>query len=99
MFNEVAHFAFKALKNDQLVFTLAELKKRCPALTEFPSNWNGLGLLQSVKYFDYDARKENLTYHFLHFSIQEYMAAYYISKLSSSEQIRLLKNEFWTIRY
>ena len=27
------------------------------------------------------------------------MAAYYISKLSDSEQIRLLKNEFWTIHY
>ena len=99
VFNELAHFAFKALKNDQLVFTLAELKKHCPTLTEFPSNWNGFGLLQSVKYFDYDARKENLTYHFLHFSIQEYMAAYYISKLSDGNQIRLLENNFWTIRY
>ena len=96
VFNELAHFAFKALESDQLVFTLAE---HCPTLTEFPSNWNGLGLLQSVKYFDYDARKENITYHFLHFSIQEYMAAYYISKLSDSEQVRLLKNKFWTIRY
>ena len=99
VFNELAHFAFKALKSDQLVFTLAELKKRCPILAKSPNYWNGLGLLQSVKYFDYTAGKGNVTYHFLHFSIQEYMAAYHISKLPSYEQIRLLEKQFWTIHY
>lgn len=97
VFKELSCFAFKALKNDQLVFTLAELKANCPNLTS--SNWNGLGLLKSAKYFDYNNSKEELTCHFLHFSIQEYMAAYYISNLSSNEQIRLLKSTFWTIRY
>ena len=99
VFEELSHLAFKALQNDQLVFTLAELKTSCPNLTRSPNNWNGLGLLQSVKYFNYNTSKEDLTYHFLHFSIQEYMAAYYISKLLDSKQIRLLKNTFWTIRY
>ena len=99
VFNELAHFAFKALQNDKLVFSLAELKVSCPNLTRSPNNWNGLGLLQSVKYFDYNTSKEGLTYHFLHFSIQEFMAAYHISKLLDGEQIRLLKNTFWTIRY
>ena len=99
VFKELSDFAFKALQNDKLVFTLAELKTSCPNLTETFSNWNGLGLLKSVKHFDYNNGKEDLTFHFLHFSLQEYMAAYYISKLSDSEQINLLQNTFWTIRY
>ena len=93
VFKEMAHFAFEALKHDQLVFTLAELKEMCPNLTKTPSNWNGLGLLKSIKSFDI------VTYHFLHFSIQEYMAAYHISTLSDSQQIKLLKRTFWTVRY
>ena len=97
VFEELSRFAFKALKNDQLVFTLAELKANCPNLTS--SNLNGLGLLKSAKYFDYNNSREEVTCHFLHFSIQEYMAADYISKLSGNEQIRLLKSTFWTIRY
>ena len=79
-----------------IVFTLAELKKICPNLTSRPSNWNGLGLLDSVKSFDHG---ETVTYNFLHFSIQEYMAAYHISTLPNSQQIKFLKNTFWLIRY
>ena len=97
VFTELSCFAFKALQNDKIVFTLAELKTSCPNLTS--THWNGLGLLKSVKYFNYGSGKEELTCHFLHFSIQEYMAAYYISKLSDNEQIKLLKTTFWTIRY
>ena len=99
VFNDLSHFAFRAMENDKLVFTLAELKANCSSLTKTPNSLNGLGLLKSVKYFDYSNSKESFSCHFLHFSIQEYMAAYYISKLPNSEQIRLLKNTFWTIRY
>ena len=99
VFKELSYFAFKALRNGKLVFSLAELKKSCPNLTETSNSWNGLGLLKSVKYFDFNKSKEDLSFHFLHFSLQEYMAAYYISKLSGSEQIRLLHDTFWKIQY
>ena len=61
------------------------------------SNWNGLGLLKAVQYFN--AGIGNVTFHFLHFSIQEYMAALYISTLSNKKQIKLLKKTFWQHRY
>ena len=99
VFKELSHFAFIALENDRLIFTLAELKASCPYLTRTPNSLNGLGLLKSVKYFDYGNSREKFNCHFLHFSIQEYMAAYYISKLPNSEQIRLLNNTFWSIHY
>ena len=61
------------------------------------SNWNGLGLLKAVQHFN--AEIGNVTFHFLHFSIQEYMAALYISILSHHKQIKLLNKTFWQHRY
>ena len=63
------------------------------------SNWNGLGLLKAVQYFCAEMGNDRVTFHFLHFSIQEYMAAWYISTLSDSKQIKLLQKTFWEHRY
>ena len=97
MFEELAELAYKALNIDKIVFTLNEIKHVCPNIAKMSSNWNGLGLLKAVQYFNTEVG--NVTFHFLHFSIQEYMAALYISTLSSNEQIKLLKSTFWEHRY
>ena len=97
MFEELAKLAYKALNIDKIVFTLDEIKHVCPNIAMMSSNWNGLGLLKAVQYFNADIG--NVTFHFLHFSIQEYMAAWYISTLSSNEQIKLIKSTFWEHRY
>ena len=97
MFEDLAKLAYKALNIDKIVFTLNQIKHDCPNISMMSSNWNGLGLLKSVKYSN--AEIGNVTFHFLHFSIQEYMAAWYISTLSSNEQIKLLKETFWEHRY
>jgi len=97
VFNELAHFAFEALSHDKLVFRSDELKALCPNLTMCPTNWSGLGLLYVVRNFD-DCN-ESITYHFLHFAIQEYMAAYHMSMLPTKKQIDLLQNTFWEFRY
>ena len=97
MFEELAKLAYQALDIDKIVFTLDEIKHVCPNIAMMSSNWNGLGLLKAVQYFN--AKIGNVTFHFLHFSIQEYMAAWYISTLSSNEQIKLLKSTFWEHRY
>ena len=97
MFEELAKLAYEALNIDKIVFTLDEIKHVCPKVAEVPNNWNGLGLLKAVRYSN--AKIGNVKFHFLHFSIQEYMAAWYISTLSSKEQIKLLKETFWEHRY
>ncbi|XP_065898548.1 uncharacterized protein [Dysidea avara] len=99
VFNEMAKLAYKALKIDKIVFTLGEIEVDCPNLTITQSNWNGLGLLKAVRYFNMQTGGEDVTFHFLHFSVQEYMAAYYISTLPDKKQIRLLKETFWQHRY
>ena len=99
MFLELAKLAFEALKTDKIVFTLSEIEQGCPNLTMNPSNWNGLGLLKAVRYFSPQVGNDQVTFHFLHFSVQEYMAAWYIATLSDNKQIKLLKNMFWKYRY
>ena len=96
VFIELAKLAFEALKTDKIVFTLSEIEQGCPNLT---SNWNGLGLLKAVRYFSPQMGNDQVTFHFLHFSVQEYMAARYIATLSDNKQIKLLKKTFWEHRY
>ena len=68
---ELSQFAFLALQRDQLVFTLAEVKAVYCNLT--PNNWNVLELLKSAQYFKGKDGCDHKTFHFLHYSIQEYM--------------------------
>ena len=99
VFLELAKLAYEALKTDKIVFTLPEIEEECPNLIMTTSNWNGLGLLKAVQCFSTEVGNDQVTFHFLHFSIQEYMAAWYISKLSDRKQIKLLQKTFWEHRY
>ena len=99
VYEDLAKLAYKALTVDKIVFTMNEIKKTCPNLTMNSSNWNGLGLLKAVRCFDFKEGCDQVTFHFLHFSVQEYMAALYISTLSNNEQIKLLKKTFWQHRF
>ena len=99
LFVELTKLAYKALKTDKIIFKLPEIKKGCPNLTMTSSNWNGLGLLKAVQCFSIQMGNDQVTFHFLHFSIQEYMAAWYISTLPDRKQIKLLQKTFWEHRY
>ena len=99
LFVELAKLAYEALNTDRIVFTLLEVQKACPHLTMTTSNWSGLGLLKAVQHFSVEIGNDQVIFHFLHFSLQEYMAAWYISTLSNNKQIKLLKKTFWSHRY
>ena len=91
-FCELSCLAYDALTKDKIVFNLKdEVVQACPILKS--GNWKGLGLLKVIEYTN------NVSFHFLHFSIQEYLAAYYISLQSRNTQVQLLKNTFWNIHY
>ena len=91
-FNELLHLAYNALTKDQIVFSLNdEVVQACPILKS--GNCEGLGLLKVTEYVN------NVLFHFLHFSIQESLAAYYIASQSSSFQVKLLRDTFWDIHY
>ena len=93
IFNELLQLAYYALTKDKIVFSSGEefIQQFCKSLTS--SNCQGLGLLKVTEHV------HNVSFHFLHFSIQEYLAAYYIALQSTSQQYQLLKNTFWDIHY
>jgi len=99
VFKELAQLAFNALKIDKIIFNLSEIRSLCPDLSITQVNRDGLGLLKAVPYFNKQTGNKDITFHFLHFSIQEYMSAYYISTLQDSKQIDLLRAKFWEPRY
>ena len=96
---EISKLAFTALKYDKIVLSASEIRDFCPSLLEDPKDWNGLDLLKAVQYFSLEENKDELFFNFLHLSVQELLAAYHISLMSITEQIKLLKETFWNIRY
>ena len=90
MVKELSQFAFHTLQRNQVEFTKAEVDASCPHLRYY-----NLGLLTPVQNFGC----EDKSFHFLHYSIQEYLAAYYITSLPSVELLKLLNDTFWKLYY
>ena len=88
--NQLSTFAFKALGNNQLVFTLAEIKKECP---DIDKAINGFGLLQVVEYVGRTSK--SLSFNFIHLSIQEFLAAHHVTTLPPSKELSILQKNFW----
>ena len=53
---------------------------------------NGFGFLQAVEHFDLTGT--TMTFNFLHFSIQEYFAAYDVINLQDDKEFRIIKEKF-----
>ena len=77
---QLSKLSFKALNSNKLVFTLAEIKEACPDVTTIPGATNGFGLLQPIQHYGLTGRA--MTFHFLHFTIQEFLAAHFIASLA-----------------
>ena len=99
LFLELCTLAFQALCNDQIVFTKAEIRNICKDIILHSGNWNGLGLLKAVEFYNYKENIKNISFNFLHLSLQETLAAYHITLLSKKKQINLLKEKFLNSRY
>ena len=88
---QLSKFAFKTLCETKLVFSLAEIKESCPAIGDYP---NGFGLLQAVEYISLFCKTR--LFNFIHLSVQEYLAAYYVAHLSQSDEHSILEKYFWS---
>ena len=98
-FLEICRYAYNALEHDVIVFTANEIKSDFPMFANAPGGWSGLGLLKSAEYFSVEENSECTSYNFLHLSIQEYLAAYHITKLETNQQIKILKKYFFVNKY
>ena len=90
---QLSKFSLEALNENKLIFTFDEITAACPDIATTPGAINGLGLLQAVQHFGYHTK--TMTLNFIHFTIQEFLAAYYISHLPSHKQLQMMEANFW----
>jgi len=95
--NQLSELSFNALNDNKLIFTLDEMNSACPSVASTPEAVNGFGLLQVLQHFSPTGKTK--TYNFVHKSIQEYLAAYYIAQLPSPKQKEVLQEKFWSDTY
>ena len=91
---QLSKLSLEALNDDKLIFTFEEIKEACPDITATPGAINGCGLLQAVEHLGLTTT--TTTVNFLHFSIQEYLAAHYIANLPADEELKILEEKFWS---
>ena len=95
----IAHIAFIAhamLEKEQLVFSETDMKSFGFSIKNKHENY---GLLKAVQINDVKNKQRKKVYSFVHFSVQEYLAAYHLSKRPSLAQTFALHCEFWNVKY
>ena len=91
---QLSKLSLEALNNDRLIFTIDEIKATCPGITSISGAINAFGLLQVVEHFGFTGTQTTLN--FLHFTIQEYLAAHHIANLPADEELRVIEEKFWS---
>ena len=97
LFN-LSKFAFLTLQSKQKVFSKEDIKNLGPNLTLTRSDLESLGLINSIQYFCTD-KGNTRVFNFLHLSIHEYLAAYYISSTDQCRQFNELESTFLNEMY
>ena len=91
---QLSKLSLEALNDNKLTFTLDDMTAACPDIAAIPGAINGFGLLQAVRHFGLYAK--TMTFNFLHFTIQEFLAAHYISQLPPNEELNVIEANFWS---
>ena len=86
--NNLSLLAYNGVMHNKVVFYSKDLRS-----SNLPHDLPSLGLLQAVE--GLTLYSKSLSYNFLHLSVQELLAAYRISQMNSSKQLRVFK-EFFT---
>ena len=89
---QLSKLSLEALNDNKWIFTLNEIKAACPDITTVRETINSFGLLQAVEHPGLIGT--TTTFNFLHFSIQEYLAAYYIANLPADKELKIIENTF-----
>ena len=94
---QLSKLSLQALNNNQLIFTLDQIKQFCPQVESTPGALNAFGLLQAIEHVS--IFETTTTFNFLHLSVQEFLAANHITTLTPDEELSILKQYFWSNRH
>ena len=92
---KLSGLAFEGIQKNKLVFSYDEIREVCPEVDTVDGAINGFGLLQAVQHYVQKGAGRTTSFNFLHFTMQEYLAALHVSTLHSWQQSSLLKETFW----
>ena len=88
----LANMAYHEILHNKLTFTEGDIKKYCFCTEQVPQTFDGMGLLRVVNHAH---KKLNYkTYHFIHRTIQELLAAWYLSQQNVTFQQSTLQKLF-----
>ena len=91
---QLSKLCLHAINNNQLIFTLDQIKQWCPQVESIPGALNAFGLLQAIEHVS--IFQTTTTFNFLHLSIQEFLAANHVTTLTPDEEFAILNEYFWT---
>ena len=92
LFKDVYTLAYHGVVDNRATFPVEYMESR-----GLPKISKTLGLIQGVE--TSTSVDSSLSYHFLHLSVQELLASFYISKLPEKEQVVVLNNLFGQPRF
>ena len=92
----LSKLAFIFLGKEKIVFSDNDI------IASYPKSLGKLctlGLLKVVQYYNVFESSSSLSYNFLHFSMQEFLAAFYIASSSEKKQLKILQDVFWNPKF
>ena len=91
-FKNICTVAYKGVMDNRAIFSPEHLEP-----LGLPKKLGTLGLIQGVESFA--SFNSSVSYHFLHLSVQELLASFYISQLPESKQVEVFKQLFGQPRF
>ena len=91
-FQKICTLAYHHVMKNKATFSAEDLEQ-----LGLPQKLDTLGLIQGIESFT--SLQKSVSYNFLHLSVQELLASFYISKLHESEQIEIFKVLFGQPRF
>ena len=97
MFWLTCAFAYNCLSEDQLVFTESKVVSTLPQVLDSSDKFLCLGLLQCAR--SLLPIGQGLSFHFVHLTIQEFLAALHLVTLPNEEKLKVCKAHAWSSRF
>ena len=91
-FNEICMLAYHGVMENKAMFSAKDLEQ-----LNLPQELDTLGLIQRCE--SLVSHQKNIFYNFLHLSVQELLASFYISKLDVNKEIEVFKKLFKQPRF